>query len=104
MKEYLRWLMYTTDAEKSEKRDLETMRDKNYWYDNTASHFGSFHCAKDRDCVGVYRTDAELDAYGGKLREHFKNVIAMNKDLQENGAIKRYTSNILHSFFERVNN
>ena len=101
VKEYLRWLMNTTDAE---KRDLETMRDKNYWYDHTATHFGSFHCAKDRDCVGIYCTDTELDANGGKLREQFKNVIAMDKDLQENGGIKRYTSNIPHGFFERVNN
>lgn len=101
VKEYVRWLMNTTDAE---KRDLETMRDKNYWYDLSAVQFGSFHCAEDRDCVGIYRTDAELDSNGGKLREKFKNVIAMDKDLQKNGGIKRYTSNIPHGFFERVNN
>ena len=33
----------------------------------------------------IYRTDTELDANGGRLREKFKNVIAMDKDLQKNG-------------------
>lgn len=101
VKEYVRWLMNTTDVE---KRDLETMRDKNYWYDLSAVHYGSFHCAEDRCCVGIYCTDAELNANGGKLREKFKNVITMDKDLQKNGGVKRYTSNIPHGFFERVNN
>ncbi|KAJ7377527.1 hypothetical protein OS493_028510 [Desmophyllum pertusum] len=101
VKEYVRWLMNTTDGE---KRDLENMRDKHYWYDQTARRFSSFHCAEDRDCVGIYRTDAELDVNGGRLREQFKNVIAMDKDLQANGGVKSYTTNIPHGFFERVEN
>lgn len=101
VKEYIRWLVNTTDQE---KRDLESMRDRHYWYDQTAYNFGSFHCAEDRDCVGLYRTEAELDANGGKLREKFKNIIAMDKALQTTGGIKTYTTSIPHGFFERVEN
>ena len=44
VKEYVRWLVNTTDQE---KQDLESMRDRHYWYDQTAYNFGSFHCGED---------------------------------------------------------
>lgn len=46
-KEYFRWLMNTTDAE---RRDEEMQRDRNFYYDNRKVQWGNFATAEDRDC------------------------------------------------------
>ena len=97
--------MNTTDAK---ERDLETMRDKNYWYNLSTVQFASFvrypwlpvvilglnfiffyfkliiihyQTQKQRKIKfkpriklnhNIYRTDTELDANGGRLRESSK--------------------------------
>ena len=80
VKKYVYWLINTRDQE---KRDLESMREKHYWYNQTAYNFSNFHCCEDRNCVGLYRTEAELDANGSKLKEKFKNMLAIDKALHK---------------------
>lgn len=97
-KEYFRWLMNTTDAE---KRDEEMQRERNFYYDNRKVQWGNFATAEDRDCVGIYRTNAELDADNGALRKKFYNVLQMEEDLRLNGGVKRYTTTLPNGFFEK---
>jgi len=97
-KEYSRWLMNTTDAE---KREEEMQRDRNFYYDNRKVQWGNFATAEDRDCVGIFRTNAELDANNGELRKKFHNVLQMEEDLRFNGGVKRYTTALPNGFFKK---
>ena len=95
---YLRYYLNTTDAE---KKDLELQLDENLWYDETMSRWGTFATAVDRDLVGLYRTEAELNAGDSGLKRRFRNILAMEDELKANGGIKKYRSRILNGFFER---
>lgn len=89
--------MNTTDAE---KRDEEMQRDRNFYYDNRKVQWGYFAMAEDRDCVGIFRTNAELDANNGVLRKKFY-VLQMEEDLRLNGGVERYTTALPNRFFEK---
>lgn len=65
------------------------------------SRWGTFATAVDRDLVGLYRTEAELNASDSGLKKRFRNILTMEDELKANGGVKKYRTRILNGFFER---
>lgn len=49
------------------------------------SRWGIFATAVDRDLVGFYQTEAELNAGDSGLKKRFRNILAMEDGLKANG-------------------
>ena len=89
--------MLTTDKE---KRNRESIAKEHDHYDLERPDFGTFQTAIDRDCVGIYRTNAEIHADGGKAYNQFKNILEMEEELIDNNGQKFFEVPIPNSLNE----